>query len=278
MVAIGDSLTFGYGVEAEEAWPRIVAAEAGLSVVNLGLIGAGPQQHLRLYETFGADLKPGLVVIGAFASNDFWDTEMFARWERSGAAGNYLEWRDFGRPSSGRLESFEGRLHYFMQQNGRLYQLLRYGQRALRSRRADPPIVVEPQPGETLQLRPGYLETTTAHARRASPHFRTAIDSLRELRDQTAARGAALLVVLQPGKEETYLALAGQPTPDPARDLRAALAELDIAYLDLGPLYRDRAAQGEVLFFSTDGHPNANGYRLTAEGLLAYLEAHPLPE
>jgi len=272
VVTIGDSLTFGYGVEAHEAWPRILELETGRSVVNLGLIGAGPQQHLRLYETFGRALKPQLVVIGAFVANDFWDTEMFDRWEHSGAPGNYLIWRDFGRPTAERLERFAGRYRYFMRQNSRLYQLVRYGQSVLRSRRAEPPVVVEPRPGVALQLRPAYLEATTTYAHKGSRYFETAIESLRELRDQAAARGASTLVLLQPSKEETYMALLGQPIPDPAKDFREALEELAIAYVDLGPLFRDRAQRGEVLFFATDGHPNADGYRLAAEGLLGYLK------
>ena len=272
VVAIGDSLTFGYGVEAHEAWPRILEAETGRSVINLGLIGAGPQQHLRLYETFGQDLDPELVVVGAYIANDFWDTEMFDRWERSGASGNYLLWRDFSRPTARELERFGGRIRYLMKQESRLYQLVRYGQRALRSRRAGPPVVVEPQPGAELQLRPAYLDGTTAHANKDTPYFEMALESLRELRDQVALQGATLLVVLQPSKEETYLGLAGRPTPDPAKDYRDALDDLGVAYLDLGPVFRERAGRGDVLYFATDGHPNANGYRLTAEALFEYVE------
>jgi hypothetical protein len=45
-----------------------------------------------------------------------------------------------------------------------------------------------------------------------------------------------------------------------------------IAYLDLGPAFRERAAAGEQLFFEVDGHPNARGYDLIAQVVVAYLK------
>jgi hypothetical protein len=59
---------------------------------------------------------------------------------------------------------------------------------------------------------------------------------------------------------------------DPARPLRVKLEEFGIPYLDLLPAFRSRAAKGEVLFFETDGHPNARGYALIAQRVLAHLK------
>ena len=98
IVTVGDSLTFGYGVAPDEAWPAVVARELpDTKVINLGLIGAGFQQYLRVYETFGLPLEPRILLIGVFVANDFWDAEKFDAWLKSGAGGNYMVWRDFGR-------------------------------------------------------------------------------------------------------------------------------------------------------------------------------------
>jgi hypothetical protein len=59
---------------------------------------------------------------------------------------------------------------------------------------------------------------------------------------------------------------------DPGRPLRVKLEELGIPYLDLLPDFRSRAAKGEVLFFETDGHPNARGYALIAERIISHLK------
>ena len=56
------------------------------------------------------------------------------------------------------------------------------------------------------------------------------------------------------------------------KPLRVKLGELGIRYIDLLPDFRTRAAKGEVLFFEVDGHPNARGYALIAELVLAHLK------
>ena len=101
IITLGDSVTFGQGVNDEQAWPAVLArAFPSSRIINLGLIGSGPQQYLRVYETFGLTLHPKVVLVGFFIGNDFWDAEMFDRWLKSGAGGSYMVWRDFGRPAS----------------------------------------------------------------------------------------------------------------------------------------------------------------------------------
>ena len=69
-------------------------------LINLGLIGAGPQQYLRVYETFGTRLHPKVLLVGFFVRNDFSDADTFDGWLKSGAGGNYMVCRDSGRPRS----------------------------------------------------------------------------------------------------------------------------------------------------------------------------------
>src|SRR5262249_32582351 len=74
IVVVGDSVAFGYGVADEQAWPALLARSLSRSkLVNLALVGAGPQQYLRVFETFGAQLRPKLVLVGVWARNDFID-------------------------------------------------------------------------------------------------------------------------------------------------------------------------------------------------------------
>ena len=49
---------------------------------------------------------------------------------------------------------------------------------------------------------------------------------------------------------------------------------MELATLDLAPLFRARAEAGEKLFFEVDGHPNTRGYALIAEGIRSYLLAN----
>ena len=88
IVTVGDSLTFGYGVDEQNAWPALLdQALPGLQVVNLGLIGTGPEQQVRVYETFGQALQPKLLIVGFFLGNDFWDAGLFERWSTTSRTG-----------------------------------------------------------------------------------------------------------------------------------------------------------------------------------------------
>jgi hypothetical protein len=56
--------------------------------------------------------------------------------------------------------------------------------------------------------------------------------------------------------------------------LRAALDARGIPLLDLAPVFRQHAEAGEQLYFTADGHPNEQGYRLIAQEIIAYLTSH----
>jgi hypothetical protein len=281
IVAVGDSLTFGYGVEDDEAWPALIAKELSPNrLINLGLIGAGPQQYLRVYETFGSQLHPKVLLVGFFARNDFGDAAVFDRWAKSGSETNYLVWREFGEPANTNfsLEQPIGdslsyliwRFHITASES-HLYNLLRnapwYVKRLMSSERK----TFKGADGGRLQLSPQSLAAATEDAQSESAPFKMAVEALQTLHSIAGANGTNILVVLQPSKEEVYLPLMGEPAPDPGSPLRMALEQLGVPYLNLVQGFRSRAESGEVLFFEADGHPNRRGHALTAEIVLAYL-------
>lgn len=284
IVVLGDSVTFGQGVEDTQAWPAILAQFFPASrVINLGLIGAGPQQYLRVYETFGQKLRPKIVLVGYFTGNDFWDAETFDLWLRSGAGGNYMVWRDFGRPASTSLSLqqpirnlvssllWRGRL---LARKSHLYNLVLYIRGDLKRWVPSKIKIFQAADGTRLELQPGDLASKTKEARPGHHVFRLVLDAFQRIHSLAQENGATVLVVLQPSKEEVYLPLLGEPPPDAAAPLRAALVERGIPYLDLLEDFRRRAAKGEVLFFETDGHPNARGYALIAELVISHLKEH----
>ena len=78
VVAVGDSWTFGFGVDDSVAWPRLLADSLRpLQVRNLGLIGSGPEQYTRVLERFGLPLHPAVILYGVFPGNDLDDQEAF---------------------------------------------------------------------------------------------------------------------------------------------------------------------------------------------------------
>lgn len=281
IVAVGDSLTFGYGVADDQAWPYLLGkAVAPIRVINLGLIGAGPEQYLRVFETFGVRLRPKLLLVGVFAQNDFWDAGVFDQWLKSGVGGNFMVWRDFGRPPAvnfsvrdplGSLARFFRAKVYPGVRSTYTYTLLRALRGGVEGPAPSPPRIYPFPDGTRLQLRESDYFALSVSTQPNRREFRLVLSALERINELAAQQGAHALMVLQPGKEQVYLPLLGETRGDPSVALRAALDRLGIDYLDLAPGFRARAAAGERLFFEVDGHPNQAGYALTARLVQAHI-------
>ncbi len=78
-VVLGDSIAFGYGVDVEDSFPKVmerslraVADEGAMEVLNLGVSGYNPYTEAKLLEDVGASYDPDLVLV-QFCINDLND-------------------------------------------------------------------------------------------------------------------------------------------------------------------------------------------------------------
>jgi lysophospholipase L1-like esterase len=75
LIALGDSFTQGYGVEEDEAWPRrletVLDARHGgrHEVVNLGVPGSNPHDHVRHLRDPGLAYEPDVVLVTVMAND-----------------------------------------------------------------------------------------------------------------------------------------------------------------------------------------------------------------
>jgi len=79
IVALGDSLTFGYAVALEDTWPKRVEEHLGaagavppIEILDLGVSGYNPYVEAGLFTDVGTALGPDLVVL-QFCVNDLND-------------------------------------------------------------------------------------------------------------------------------------------------------------------------------------------------------------
>jgi len=85
VLALGDSLTFGLGVENYESYPKILEVELNKNsnldkvyeVLNMGLLGYGAIEYQNTYLEEGRRFKPDIIVIGFFLGNDALDALWF---------------------------------------------------------------------------------------------------------------------------------------------------------------------------------------------------------
>lgn len=62
-MALGDSLTFGYGVESSQSYPVLLASKTGWNIENAGINGDTTQDVLNRLDKV-IDKKPQLVLLG----------------------------------------------------------------------------------------------------------------------------------------------------------------------------------------------------------------------
>jgi hypothetical protein len=72
ILVLGDSQTYGTGVAAEAAWPRLLERLAARSTYSMAAGGYGPVHSWILLDA-GLKLRPSVVIEALYAGNDFYD-------------------------------------------------------------------------------------------------------------------------------------------------------------------------------------------------------------
>ncbi len=75
IVAVGDSYTYGWGVNIEETWLRRLEQMVSLpgrqtETINLGKPGTGPPFYAEITQTVVPLLEPDLILVGILQGND----------------------------------------------------------------------------------------------------------------------------------------------------------------------------------------------------------------
>lgn len=266
IVVLGDSWTFGYGVSDDEGWVTLLSDElAGRRVINLGLIGSAPEQYARIFEKFGTALRPKLVIFGLFPGNDVHDTRTFNRWLNRGGPGNYVEWRRYGNGRSSWHDGLRRRSYLFVL----IGELVKNRDVIFAGR------TIDLESEGRLRLTPSLAARNAALVTPDNRHFRRAVTAILRTRELARAQGADFVVLLYPTKEEVYLPVLDEPTPDAIGPFVTALEENGVQYVDLRPIMQEHARAGERLYFEIDGHANRKGYRVIADTVATWIAGRP---
>lgn len=280
ILCLGDSLTFGLGVESAEAFPSLVEAGLpGTEVVNGGVVGWGTAQECLWLEAEGLRYEPDVLVLGFFV-NDFWENE----------GGNLRRRRPVFKIEGGVLvlasrpspeialkddPGFVGP----PEKKGwaALGRWLRLNSRLARAAALGAEWVSLALPGAPDAMPLARASLKEKRDRRVPPAPEVTHALLARIRDLCAARGIRLVALLIPSHEDVAPDL--QETAA-GRDARAAYdlafefcRTLGIDTADLRPRLRDLEGSGTPAFYRGDLHMNAAGHRATAGLLLARLRA-----
>lgn len=307
IVALGDSQTYGTGVEPEQAWPAQLGALRRDSVYSLAIPGYGPT-HQLLLGTAALARRPRTVVATLYTGNDAYDCAVTVHRRgqlsrlRAGASLSAGQLDDLDArieaafaDAVGRSEVPQSRLRSWLARHSRTYGLWRslrrgepvrttFDQHAARAATSGGTRVADSGSGWRTVFTPAYrtlaldpLDPCIAEGRRL------ALAALEELAVEVSAAGAELLVLLIPTKELVHAEVAAPLTPGHARlaALEAAwLAELhgalgtrsDVRVVNGLAALRGVLATGQAPYPEDhDGHPNAAGHAALAAAVDAAL-------
>ncbi|MFT4541240.1 MAG: lysophospholipase L1-like esterase [Planctomycetota bacterium] len=249
VVCLGDSCTFGKGVDEPDCWPRQLesllqheATQRGADwqpkVANLGINGFSGKSYKRMFEQRGKQLEPDLVVIG-YNLNDFpnairaVDVAVYGKRGLRQAVPRGT--RDFlGRFA---LYRYARATYYVMNQEKDWANAENFAKGA----------------GDASLDSDVWIEQR---------------DYLTGIRDEALATGAQVAVFLFPYESQVYL---DSYVETPILRLSAMCAELEIPFVDLATKFRSEARKTDPpagLFLRGDRyHPNPHGYRIVAESV-----------
>jgi len=263
VLCLGDSNTYGFYVDREEAYPQQLKAlwrergnEPPIDVMNLGFPGLNSSRLLLRYPELVEKLSPDVVIV-MIGVNDFWTVPAPSADDRG--------W--FTR-AQGLLEG-----------HSRAYRLLLMIRRSLASSDAVPgadpaaEAIIDPEPrpndrGARHRLRMGDREIDMGF-RRAGPggvegYQEALYGNLQQLVVETARFPTEILFMTYPSRENFY-GIANRIVRQVARKTETPLVDLARVFARLCP-----AEPCPALLYE-DHHPTAAGYRVIAETLVARL-------
>lgn len=272
MVAVGDSFTFGDGVEASEAWPlaveRAFAARSGLTtqVLNAGVPGRWMDEYYLELAERSLALDPDVVLLGFFVGNDVDGSDAREHiWTRIDEKGLPLAVDVPGlRVEDGlRVKSKQKtRWRLPIVRDSHVAQLFYDGGRA----------IVEAWHPSPLAEDIVYTPEDTPESKAVVARVERLLLAIAEL---CRKHGARLLVVMIPTREQLHQELAPDDRPrdweKPQRHFTAFLERSGIPYLDLRPgleAVRDEAP----LYYTFDAHWTPRGHALAAEAIAEKLD------
>jgi len=237
IVVLGDSYTFGTGVEFKDIFTkRLEAALNGVEVIGFGVPGYNTTNELATLREVAARFKPDLVIVGYVLN----DAELA---QPDGATAP--------RATQGQRRVLD-EVHIAMKDASKLYRFL------------------APRAGEVAKLfGMRYAVGATNRMIRAfeddAPGWIESRASLLAIAEESRRLGAATLVAVFP----MMVDFASYPLAPAHERIRAFCEANNIAVVDLLPSFKGRNAADYIVVM--DGHPNGRAHEIFAARILEHL-------
>lgn len=270
MVVLGDSFTYGKGVEEYERFTEVLENSLleNYQVINMGVTGYGNDQELLVLKNEGMKYNPDLVVVAFYVGNDIDDNTHTVRYTYPKSMfvldnNNKLNLTNVPVPQKEEImEKWDVKnndnvtlFYYFknyVKTNSHAYAFIA------------PRITGSPN---ILNLfkKIGIADKETqlvgAYGFYYDYNWNLTKVILKEIDTVAKTNDSKTIIVIIP----TVNWLHENFDPELNRALFDFGKNNNIAILDLFPEFREHVKNGEQLYFKIDGHWNANGHKLAAE-------------
>jgi hypothetical protein len=264
LLVLGDSFTYGVGVNAKDAWPKQVEKRMKkdgrhwLTVINAGVPQYGTHQEAVWFERIANLVQPDAVLLGVFLGNDFLDNLKQTRYQ---IVSGYLVSKSYDENWISLTErlGIPPELKIALRTRSHLYALLMNAWMELGVR------VGWTNTETMLDI---YRETETDQTKQAIIAMR---QSIRLLKRACQERRTPVGIVLIPDGRVTGIlnGREGFRLSMPADLFRMIASQEHLPVLDLGKQFQEDSS----LYFPVDGHWNIAGHEL-AGAVIAFSLLH----
>ena len=276
IVVLGDSFTWGWGVNNNQAFPQILESRLPRTeIVNLGVSAFGLRQEFDYLKLEGLLYQPDIVIL-ALCQNDIY---------RDGQSPQE-KFRAMAAPRQKRAASgFTGPLKAWLSERVALYRLV---QQAINTSPSLVKTLVVLGLKEELLGFEGLDPNLMPAMRNYPPRLQSSFDAteaeLLEVRDWLAQRKIRLILALIPALQAveprafrhsiayTVFAPDDFELDKPYRNLEAFAHANGIEVINAYPALKRRAEAGASLYLRNDVHFNAAGHEAFAAEILAHLQ------
>ena len=250
IICLGDSMTFGYGVNEEDLFVTWIAEDLGVESINMGVSGYDIDRYMLLFEDYVVHNDPDLLVLFFTIINDFGE---------SVKKGEALGIKEKAALSKGGVGEFKKLLF----RHSRFYQWVK--DRVNRTSMLN-----------VLLIRMGVRSAGDIFLKEYPPVMERKVDRVRmvltSIKEAADINGFEILLVGIPDSIQVYEGMSLDKRywdiEKPNDILREIADDVKIDYLDLLPAFRKNSNR---LFFKYDGHLNPEGHRETARIVSGFI-------
>ncbi len=272
---LGDSMTYGKGVEVEETFSNLIEDQTEYSVLNLGVSGFATFQEYYIGERYAKEYKPDIIILNVFYGNDLA--------ENLGIINRTLQKTEDsvqGRAATKDRHSYTTfeKVKTFFRETLGLKSYLFLAQRydnTMRNFNFKPPIRVN---SFTLKI----FDKTKEDDTELSEAYEKTFINIDKINDLAKENNAEFIVVLMPPRfqvrDSEWEDTINQYTigdENFIRDLpnqifKEYFKEKEINYVDLLPSFME--VSDGTYYYNYDGHWTSKGHELATEQILTKIK------